>query len=320
MAKRKDLIFYACALGWAVFVAALTVYLFFPYQKALKLALQNVLGAWRVTVSMEGVTTKLMGVGASRVLLKPDASGGQTVPFELSNVDIFWNPVSLLTGKLTIHSKASLYGGVLRCVLHGSPLMGASSPDMSLTFDHVNLAQFPEGVLPWLRGMTGTLDGFIREKTPPGRPDKRAGTFHLNLKGGQVKDLQFNNMPRLIIPYQEIAIEGKIDGPSINVVKLALKSDLVSLTGSGLVESGDTDQTIDMKLSYEALSQIFPLKGKGLITISGSRKARVVVIAPQEAPKPAEGPQQAAAAGTAQGGQQPAAAGPAGARSRPGVR
>ena len=198
--------------------------------------------------------------------------------------------------------------------------MGGSSPDISLTFDHVNLARFPEGVLPWLKGMTGTLDGFITKETPPGRPDKQTGAFHLNLRGGQVKDLQVTNMPRLIIPYQEIAIEGKIDGPRINVVKLALKSDLVSLTGSGLVESGDTDQTIDMKLSYETLSQIFPVKGKGLITISGSRKAPVVVIAPQEAPKPAEGPQQAAAAGTAQGGQQPAAAGPAGARSRPGVR
>jgi type II secretion system protein N len=299
MAKRKDLVFYACSLGWAVFVAALTVYLFFPYQKALKLALQNVMGAGRVTVSMEGVTTKPMGVWASRVLLKPDAAGGQAAPFELSNIDIFWNPLSLLTGKLTIHSKASLYGGVLRCVMQGAPLMGPSNPNISLTLDHVNLARCPEGILPWFRGMSGTLDGVIRKETPPGRPDKQAGSFRLYLKGGQVKDLRVNNMPRLIIPYQEITIEGKIDGPRINIVKLALKSDLVSLTGSGFVESGETDQTIDMKLSYETLSQVFPLKGKGLITISGSRKAPVVAIAPQEAAKPAEGPQQAAAAGTA---------------------
>ena len=179
--------------------------------------------------------------------------------------------------------------------------------------------------------MTGTLDGVIRKETPPGRPDKQTGSFRLNLKGGQVKDLQVNNMPRLIIPYQEIAIEGKIDGPRVNIVKLALKSDLVSLTGSGFVESGETDQTIDMKLFYETLSQIFPLKGKGVITISGSRKAPVVTIAPQEAASPAGGPQQASAAGTAQGrqqpvaipapkAQQPAAAGAAGARPRPDAR
>ena len=70
-------------LGWAVFVAALTVYLFFPYQKALRLALQNVLGSGRIAVSMEGVTTKLMGIGASKVYLKPDGAKGQTAPFEL---------------------------------------------------------------------------------------------------------------------------------------------------------------------------------------------------------------------------------------------
>ena len=320
MDKRKELIFYTCALGWAVLVMALTVYLFFPYQKALKLALQNVLGAGRAAVSMEGVTTKLMGVRASKVLLKPDAAGGQAAPFELSNIDIFWNPLSLLTGKLTIRSKASLYGGSLRCILHGAPVIGQSNPDISLTLDHINLAMCPEGVLPWFRGMTGTLDGVIKKETPQGRPDKQTGAFHLNLKGGQVKDLQVSNMPRLIIPYQEIAVEGKIDGPRINIMRLVLKSDLISLTGSGFVESGETDQTIDMKLSYEALSQAFPIKGKGLITIKGSRKAPVVAFVPQDAAKPAEGPQQLAAPGPGQGRRQPAAAGPAGPRPRPYVR
>jgi hypothetical protein len=155
----------------------------------------------------------------------------------------------------------------------------------------------PEGILPWFKGMTGILDGVIRKETSPGRPDKQTGSFRLSMKGGQVKDLQINNMPRLIIPYQEIAIEGKIDGPRINIAKLVLKSDLVSLAGSGSVESGDTDKAIDMKLNYEALSQIFPLKGKGVITISGRQSAPVVAIAPQGATKPAEGAQQTVAPG-----------------------
>lgn len=296
MVKRKDLPFYACVLGWAVFVAALTVYLFFPYQKALRLALQNVLGSGRIAVSMEGVTTKLMGIGASRVYLKPDGARGQTVPFELSNIDIFWNPLSLLTGKLTIHSKASLYGGVLKCVLRGSPMMGPSSnPNVSLTLEHVNLGGCPEGVLPWFKGMTGILDGVIKKETPPGRPDKQVGSFRLNLKSGQVKDLQIANMPRLIIPYQEIAIEGKIDGPRINIAKLALMSDFVSLTGSGFVESGEAEQTINMKLSYEGRSAAFPLRGKGTINITGSQSAPIVSVAFLDAPKGPENLKQAAA-------------------------
>ena len=203
-----------------------------------------------------------------------------------------------MTGKLTIHSKASLYGGVLKCVLRGSPMMGPSSnPNVSLTFEHVNLGGCPEGVLPWFKGMTGILDGVIKKETPPGRPDKQVGSFRLNLKGGQVKDLQINNMPRLIIPYQEIAIEGKIDGPRINIAKLALKSDFVSLTGSGFVESGELEQTINMKLSYEGRSAAFPLKGKGTINITGSQSAPVVSVASLDAPKGPDGLKQAAAPG-----------------------
>lgn len=136
-----------------------------------------------------------------------------------------------------------------------------------------------------------------QEGDAPGRPDKQVGSFRLNLKSGQVKDLQITNMPRLIIPYQEIAIEGKIDGPRINIAKLALKSDFVSLAGSGFVESGEPEQTIDMKLSYEGRSAAFPLKGKGTINITGSQSAPIVSVASPDAPKGPEEMKQAAAPG-----------------------
>ena len=174
-------------VGWGMLVMALVIYLFFPYQKALKIALQNVAGNGRAAVSMEGVTMKLMGIKASKILFRPDASTGQTAPFELSKVDIFWNPLSLVKGKVTIYSKAALYEGTLRCTVEGIPFIGPSDPNISLKLDHVNIGKCPEGALPWFKGMSGTLDGVIRKETPIGRPDKETGVFRLSIRDGEIK-------------------------------------------------------------------------------------------------------------------------------------
>jgi len=291
MGNRKTVLFYLAAVGWGLFVMVLTVYLFFPYQKALKIALQNTVGGGRTAVSMEGVAARPLGIKASRLLLKPDGSTGQ-VPFELSNVRIFLNPLSLLKGKFTIASSAAIYGGTLSCTVEGASVTGPSNPDISLTLDHVNMGKCPEGVLPWFKGISGVLNGVVRKQATAGRPDRQTGFFRFSLSGGEVKDLQVKNMPCLVIPYREIVLEGKIDGPRLNIGRLALKSDLVSLSGTGFMESGDdrTDRTIDIRLSYEALSQAFPLKGKGVIAITGSQAAPAVEVLPQSAGKPAQGP------------------------------
>ncbi len=286
MGNRKAL-FLLGAVGWGVLVMVLVVYLFFPYQKALKVALQNVVGNGRAAVSMEGVTMKVMGIKASRILFRPDASAGQTAPFELSNVDIFWNPFSLLKGKVTIYSKAALYGGTLRCTVEGISFMGQTDPNISLKFDSVNIGKCPEGAIPWFNGMSGTLDGMVRKEAPIGRPDKETGVFRLNIRDGEIKGLQVKNLPRLIIPYKEIVVEGKIDGPRLSIRKLALASDVIALSGSGMVQSGDPDHGIDMKLSYQVLSKSFPMQGKGTLTVSGSQAAPVVAISAPEAGTPA---------------------------------
>ncbi|MGD0486645.1 MAG: type II secretion system protein GspN [Syntrophorhabdales bacterium] len=286
MGKRKVLLF-SGAVGWGILVMALVIYLFFPYQKALKIALQNVARNGRAAVSMEGVTMKLMGIRASRILFRPDASMGQTAPFELSKVDIFWNPLSLIKGKVTIYSKAALCEGTLRCTVEGIRFIGTSDPNISLKLDHVNIGKCPEGALPWFKGMSGTLDGVIRKETPIGRPDKETGVFRLTIRGGEIKGLQVKDMPRLIIPYKEIVVEGKIDGPRLNINKLTLTSEVIALSGAGVVQSGEPDRGIDMKLSYQVLSRSFPLQGKGIITVSGSQAAPVVAISAPEAEKPA---------------------------------
>jgi type II secretion system protein N len=286
MGSRKVL-FFSGVVGWGIVVMAFVIYLFFPYQKALKIALQNVLGNGKAVVSMEGMTMKLMGLRASKVLFRPDASTGQMPPLELSKVDISWNPLSLVKGKVTIYAKAALYEGTLRCTVEGINFIGPTDPNISLTLDHVNIGKCPEGVFPWFKDMSGTLDGMIRKETPIGRPDKETGVFRLNIRGGEIKGLQVKNMPRLIIPYKEILIEGKIDGPRLNVNRLALTSEVIALSGSGVVQSGEPDRSIDMKLSYQVLSRSFPLQGKGIITASGSQTAPVVAISPPEAEKPA---------------------------------
>ena len=213
MDKRTRILFFSGVVLWGVFVAALVIYLFFPYQKALKIALQNVVGGGKAAVAMEGVSMKRMGIGASRLLLQPASSTGQTVPFELTNVDISWNPLSLFRGKLAIKSTASVYDGILRCSIDGIPFTGPANPSILLRLEHINLGKCPEGALPWFKGISGILDGMMRKETPASRPDKQTGSFRFDLKGGEVKDLQAKNMPRLVIPYKHIVIEGKIDGP-----------------------------------------------------------------------------------------------------------
>lgn len=274
---RKVLLGTGVAL-WGVFIAALVVYLFFPYQKALKIALQNVVGSGKTAVAMEGVNVKTMGVAASKLSLRPVGATGQTAPLVLTNVDISWNPFSLLKGKLAIKSKASVYDGSLFCTIDGISFTGPANPSIALRLDHVNLGKCPEGALPWFKGITGFLDGTVKKETPLSRPEKQAGSFRFNLKGGEVRDLQAKNMPRLIIPYKRILIEGKIDGPRVDVTNITLTSDVVSIKGNGTVDTTEGGQTIDVKASYEVLSRTFPIKGKGSITISGNQASPTVAI------------------------------------------
>ena len=271
--KRNVVFFYLGAVVWAAVVMAFVVYLFFPYQKALGIALQTVAGG-RAAVSMEGVASKMMGIKASKILFR--SWQGQTASFELSDVDISWNPLSLLGGKGTIRSKAVLYGGTLQCTMQGIRFLGPSDPVISLKLDHVNLARCPEGAFPWFKGMSGRLDGMIEEKMPVGRPDKETGSFKLTVADGEIKGLQIKNMPQLVVPYKNIVVEGKIDGQKRNISKFTLNSDVVTISGVGALQKGETDDAIDMRLSYRALSKSFPLQGSGALIVSGTQTAPVV--------------------------------------------
>jgi len=259
-------------------VAALVIYLFFPYQRTLKIALQNVAGNGKTYIAMDGVSVTTMGLTASKLLLRPVASPSQTAPFELSNIDIFWSPFSLLRGKLAFDSKASLYDGTLRANVGGISLAGSGNPNVFLKLEHVNVGKCPDGFLPFFKGVSGFLDGWVKKETSPARPDRETGSFRFDLKGGEVKDLQIKNMPRLVIPYKRIAIGGRMDGPRIDLTTIALVSDAIMLIGKGTVEATDQGQNIDVRLSYETLAKNFPLKGKGTILISGNQAAPSITV------------------------------------------
>ncbi|MGD0228955.1 MAG: type II secretion system protein GspN [Syntrophorhabdales bacterium] len=288
MDSRKNILFFSGAVGWGILVMVLVIYLFFPYQKAVGMALQNMVDGGRASVSMDGVTMKLMGIKASRLLFRPDNGTGQSAPFELSNIDVLWNPLPLVKGKLTIYSKAAAYDGTLRCTIEGVPVMGPSNPNVSVKLEHVNIGKCPEGVVPWFRSMSGILDGTIDKEVPVGKPDGQIGSFRFTVRNGEIRDLQVKNMPRLIVPYKEIDVEGKIDGQKIAIKRLTVTGDVISMKGTGVVESGESDR-VDLKLAYEVLSGAFPIQGKGLIAVSGNQAAPVVTITFPNQEKPANG-------------------------------
>ena len=278
MDRRKTFLFFSGVVLWGIFVAALVIYLFFPYQRTLRIALQNVAGNGKTAIALEGVSVRTMGLRASKLLLRPVTTSGQTAPFELSNIDIGWRPFSLFRGKLAFNSRASVYDGTLNAFVDGIPLTGSGNPNVFLKLEHVNMGKCPDGFFPFFRGVSGFLDGWIKKEASSARPDRQTGSFRFDLKGGEVKDLQIKNMPRLVIPYKRIAVEGRIDGPRVDIGTLFLASDAILLLGKGTVEATDQGQNIDVKLSYETLSRSFPLKGKGTILISGNQTAPSITV------------------------------------------
>lgn len=277
MDRWKKLFLFLGVVLWGVFVAALIVYLFFPYQRAVKIALRDVAGGGKTAVAMEGVNIRTTEITASKLLLRPLGNPSQSAPFELSNVDIVWSPFSLLHGTLAFNSRASLYDGTLHASVAAIPLAGPGNPNVLLKLDHVDMGKCPDGVFPFLKGVTGFLEGWIK-KDASSRPDRQTGSFRFDLKLGEVRELRIMNMPRLVIPYKRIAIQGRINGPRVDLSTIALVSDVIMLLGKGSIEATDQGQNIDVKLSYETLSKNFPLKGKGTILISGNQAAPTITV------------------------------------------
>jgi type II secretion system protein N len=277
---KKILLYYASVVLWGVLVFILCIFLFFPYQKVLRITLQNLLGGSRVAVVMEDVSSKPFGIKASRLLVQTNSNVARK-PIELTNIDITWSWISLLLGRFNIQSKALLYGGSLESFVDGFRLRGQSNPVILLTLRAVDVSSIPEGTLPLLRGMTGSLSGTIKKKPNPTSANKQSGSFSVSLNDGEIRDFQIKSLPRLIIPYQIISAEGRIDGSSADISKIILKSDAISFHGSGTIDLAD-EQGMNIGLSYQVFSKSFPLKGHGNLWITGSPTLPVAVVLDSE--------------------------------------
>jgi hypothetical protein len=275
VAKQKLILFYSTVVLWGIFILALTVYLFFPYHKALRITLQNIVGSSRAAISMEGVTTKPFGIKANKLLYQIDSTVTQR-PIEMTNIDITWSPFSLLFGRFSILSEASLYGGSLQSSVEGIRLVGLSNPSIFLMLKEINMSIIPEGTIPWLHGTTGTLNCTIKKKSSPLSFNKQSGSFVFTLKDGEIKDFQVKNLPRLIIPYKEISADGKIEGSRINITKVLLTSELITFNGLGAIDSIDSEQNMDIHVSYQSFVKTLPLRGQGNLHITGNLSSPIL--------------------------------------------
>ena len=52
----------------------------------------------------------------------------------------------------------------LRCGIDGIPFTGPANPNIVLRLEHVNLEKCPEGLFPWFKGISGSLDGMSAER------------------------------------------------------------------------------------------------------------------------------------------------------------
>jgi type II secretion system protein N len=273
---KKIPIYYTSVVLWGFLVFVLCIFLFFPYQKVLRITLQNLLGMLRAAVVMEEVSSKPFGIKASRLLVQTNPNAARK-PLVLTNIDITWSWSSLLLGKLNIQSKASLYGGSLESLIDGFCLRGQSDPVILLTLRAINVSSIPEGTIPLLPGMTGNLSGTIKKKPNPMSANKQSGSFSVSLNDGEIRDFQIKGLPRLVFPYQTISAEGNIDGSSADISKIILKSEAISFNGSGTIDLAD-EQGMNIGLSYQVFSKSFPLKGHGNLRITGSPTLPVAVI------------------------------------------
>jgi type II secretion system protein N len=286
MAKIKvptRALFYAGTVLWGLVVMIGLVLIFFPYQKVLKIAAQNVLGANKMIVSVQGAHFGFNGFQASKILVGHPAVEGKPL-IDLRAIDVTWSPLSLLTGALTIFSKATAYDGTVECTIAGVPVLLTANPDLRIRFNNVNLAKYPEGTLPWLNGLSGSMSGWIKKEVSLARPEKQKGSFRIIMTAGEMKELHVKNLERFVLAYKEIVAEGKISGSTILVDRIVVDGEGIRLKGSGTIEKAGSDKKINLKLLCENPSGAGPLPNGSVITVTGSHLAPTVSVS-AEAPQ-----------------------------------
>ena len=283
MKVPKQTLFYTAITLWGLIVMVVIVLLFFPYQRALKIASQNVLGAGKMIVSLEGVSLGFMSAEVSKIAVGHAAVEGKPL-LELRKIHVRWYPLSLLTGRLNIFSKAAAYDGVVECIIEGIPVIATASPTMSIKFTNVNLAKYPEGTLPWFKGISGNMSGWIKKEVPLARSDKQKGSFRIAMSAGEIREIQVRHQPNLTLGYKEVVAEGRIAGSMVHLDKILVEGDGISLKGRGTIDRGQLEQKINLTLVCEGSSNASPLANGVVITVTGNQWSPTIAISNEPPP------------------------------------
>jgi len=282
MKRIRQGLFYAGVTLWGVVVMLGIILIFFPYQRALKIVSQNVLGSSRMIVALEGPRLGFMTAQASRVAVGHVAVEGKPL-FELRRVYVRWHPLSLLFGKLAILCTAVAYDGAVTCSIDGIPLRASGSPFMKITFENVNLAKYPEETLPWFKGMSGSMSGWVKKEVPWERSDRQKGSFRITMTAGELKELHIKGLQNFVLGYKEVAAEGRISGSTIYVDKILVDGDGIKLKGKGTIERGEPDQRVNLTFACESASKDSPLANGSVITVTGHQWSPTITISTEPA-------------------------------------
>lgn len=287
MKLPRQVLVWSGMIVWGLMVMLLVVLIFFPYQRALKIAFQNVLGGSKMIVSLEGAGLGFTTGQASMLRVGHAALEGKPL-FEFRKLYVKWYPLSLLTGRLNVSAQAVAYDGAVECIIEGIPVIAAADPAMSVTFKNVNLAKYPEGTLPWFKGLSGSMSGRIFKQVPLAGPDKQKGSFRIAMTAGEITGLHVKNLENFILAYKEVVAEGKIAGSRIQLDRIFIEGDGLVLKGRGTIERGETEQKINLTLVCESSSNASPLPNGAVITVTGSQWSPTIAISNEPTPQAAK--------------------------------
>ena len=277
---RGRLIYIGIAVAWFFFTVIIVLYAFFPYQKMMRVVFQNFLGGNRIIVAIEGARAGVFGARAAKITFGHEILQGKPL-FEIEGARVNWHFMPLFKGVISINSTASIYDGKMKLDITNIPFFVNSIPFLTVTMKGVSLSKYPEGRLPWFKGLSGTMNGWIKKEMPLYATEKQKGSLSFSLDNGEIKELAPKNFPKLTLPYKKITVDGKINGYRINFDNLFLEgTNGEIIKGKGYIDTNEFEPKIDLALVYESKKEGSPLQGKGKINVNGNKWMFDVTVTP----------------------------------------
>lgn len=243
------------------------VFVFFPHQQVLHRVFQEILGK-EMDASFVNVRKGLGKASAASIVVGHRELQGQPL-FELKNVSLFWNPLSIFKGSGDIYVRGEAYGGIFKLALKGFPLFAHEKADLTMVFEGIDLGKYPTDRLPWFKGLEGRLNGTLTADAFLLAREQRKGSFALTVSNGAIKNVLVKNVQGLNVHFDNLTVHGKSYGDTVTLDKVTIHGQELSINGTGRIERGLESGVLSLRLPYESLSENSPLPGKGILTISG---------------------------------------------------